>query len=265
MLKKLDELIITSLENKNIRVYNHILWSAGETLINNFLKRQHELNSKDNIVIFIVDDYEGMIESYKNQIILRTSLNSNHRLKNEIVLPYIWECSNTRFQPLPKSDLPIVSFCGIATKYRIGLITKIKNNHQIRDNFILRQHFWGGNPHNKQIIKDFNDNIEQSHFVICNRGAGNFSMRLYQTLAFGRIPLLLNTNMILPFEDIIDYNNTFIIGNNENEIIEKLLLWWKTKDIVEMQNKCYELYETFFKKTKYVSHLYNEIQTKLII
>ena len=35
------------------------------------------------------------------------------------------------------------------------LISKIKNNSQIKDNFILRQQFWGGNPHNKQIIKEF--------------------------------------------------------------------------------------------------------------
>ena len=260
MLKKIDENIITYLEERNIRVYEHIIWSAGEKLINNFLKKQYELNNNEKLVIFIVDDYEGKIQSHKNQIIVRTSLNRKLKLKNEIILPYIWECSKTRFSPLSKTDLPIVSFCGIPTKYRIQLIRKIKNNNKIKDNFILRQQFWGGNQHNKQIIKEFNDNIENSHFVICNRGAGNFSMRLYQTLSFGRIPLLLNTNIVLPFEDIIDYNNTFIIGNSEDEIINKLLLWWDTKDIIEIQNKCYQLYEKFFKPSNFVTHLYNAIQ-----
>ena len=94
------------------------------------------------------------------------------------------------------------------------------------------------------------------HFVICNRGAGNFCMRLYQTLAFGRIPLLLNTDMVLPFEDIIDYNNTFIIGNTEDEIIQKLLLWWETKDIIKLQNKCFQPYEKYFKTSNYVSYLH---------
>jgi len=263
MLKNLDKPITTYFETRNIRVYKHIIWSMGEKQINVYLKKIHELNPNEKIVIFMVDDYEGMIQSYANQIILRTSLNKTHMLKNEIILPYIWECSKTRFAPLPKTDLPIVSFCGIPTKYRIQLIRKIQNNNKIKNNFILRQQFWGGNPHNKQIIQEFNDNIENSHFVICNRGAGNFSMRLYQTLAFGRIPLLLNTNMVFPFENIIDYHNTFIIGNNEDEIIEKLLLWYNTKNIVEIQNKCYQLYETFFKISNYAPHLYNEIQNML--
>ena len=126
MLKKLDENIITYLEKQNIRVYEHIIWSAGEKLINNFLKKQYELNNNEKLVIFIVDDYEGKIQSYKNQIIVRTSLNRTLKLKNEIILPYIWECSKTRFSPLSKTDLPIVSFCGIPTKYRIQLIRKIK-------------------------------------------------------------------------------------------------------------------------------------------
>ena len=196
-----------------------------------------------------------MIQSYKNQIILRTSLNSTHRLKNEIVLPYIWECSNTRFQPLPKSDLPIVSFCGIATKYRIGLITKIKNNDQIRDNFILRQHFWGGNPHNKQIIKDFNDNIANSHFTVGNRGVGNFSMRFYQTLSGGRIPILLDTDIPLPFSDEIDWENTIVLGKTPDELVEKVLDFWNNRDIVKLQIKCKDIYDKYFSGTKYLDRI----------
>jgi hypothetical protein len=37
------------------------------------------------------------------------------------------------------------------------------------------------------------------------RGAGNFSYRFYEVLAAGRIPLLLDTRCVLPFDDEIEW------------------------------------------------------------
>ena len=88
---------------------------------------------------------------------------------------------------LSKSNKPIVGFCGLNSKYRQNLINLLNNNDNIQTNFIVRNKFWGGNPHDEQLVEDFRQNIEQSHFTICNRGTGNFSMRFYQVLSCGRI------------------------------------------------------------------------------
>src|SRR5690606_19049993 len=42
-------------------------------------------------------------------------------------------------------------------------------------------------------------------YVLCVRGAGNFSVRFYETLLMGRIPIFVNTDCLLPFEDKINW------------------------------------------------------------
>ena len=85
-----------------------------------------------------------------------------------------------------------------------------------------------------------------SHFNICNRGNGNFSMRFYQTLSCGRIPVLLNTDMVLPFSDEIDWESLIVLANTESELVVKLLYYWNNQDIVQMQVKCKDIYSRYF-------------------
>ena len=44
-----------------------------------------------------------------------------------------------------------------------------------------------------------------SPYSLCVRGAGNYSARFYEALAMGRIPVLVNTDCILPLDDEIDW------------------------------------------------------------
>jgi len=48
-------------------------------------------------------------------------------------------------------------------------------------------------------------NIVASDYVLCVRGSGNFSYRLYETLSCGRIPVFVDTDCVLPLEDEIDW------------------------------------------------------------
>lgn len=177
---------------------------------------------------------------------------------NEFLLPYIWEGIKRFIKPLKKTELPIVGFCGQNNQYRKKTLNLLKSNKKIKCNFIIRKQFWGGKPHGKKIIRDFENNMINSHFNVCNRGAGNFSMRFYQTLSAGRIPILLNTDIILPFEEEIDWENNIIIGNTEDEIVNKLLNYWNTKNIIEMQNKCKEIYNNYFSGNKFFNKILSE-------
>jgi hypothetical protein len=49
------------------------------------------------------------------------------------------------------------------------------------------------------------ESLFENDYTVCIRGAGNYSYRLYETLAAGRIPLFINTRCVLPFEDEIDW------------------------------------------------------------
>jgi hypothetical protein len=52
---------------------------------------------------------------------------------------------------------------------------------------------------------EFLQNLLESDYVLCARGYGNFSHRLYEALACGRIPLFIDTDCVLPFDFAIDW------------------------------------------------------------
>ena len=200
--------------------------------------------------MFIVNDFEYKYRYYSNLILVRTSLRASLKKENESVLPYIWECSEIAFSPLTTSDRPMVGFCGLPNKHRKKNLALFKQSSQVQDNFILRKKFWGGAPHNPKIIDDFISNIKNSHYVLCDRGKGNFSMRFYQTLAFGRIPVVLNTDMELPFKKEVPWSETIIFESSEKLCLERVIESFQTKDYLVMQARCREIYEDYFQSKK---------------
>jgi Exostosin family len=52
---------------------------------------------------------------------------------------------------------------------------------------------------------EFLQNMLESDYVLCARGLGNYSHRLYEALACGRIPLFIDTDCVLPFDFAIDW------------------------------------------------------------
>ena len=145
---------------------------------------------------------------------------------------------------LPKTESPKVGFCGMAntskayameelsrifgrnlmhtcnrsknlpqpliptTYRRAEILEGLKSDGAVDDAFIYRRHYQGGaqTPEEKQkTTMEFYKNIMENQYVLCFRGAGNFSVRLYETLAMGRIPVFVNTDCLMPLEDSIDW------------------------------------------------------------
>ena len=54
--------------------------------------------------------------------------------------------------------------------------------------------------------REFVVNILTSDYVLCARGWANCSIRFWETLSLGRIPVLVDTDCVLPFDFAIDWN-----------------------------------------------------------
>ena len=63
-----------------------------------------------------------------------------------------------------------------------------------------------------------------SPYILCVRGAGNYSARFYEALALGRIPVLVNTDCILPLKDKINWNEhcVWVDDYELDDIINKI-------------------------------------------
>ena len=80
--------------------------------------------------------------------------------------------------------------------------------------FIERDGFMGGamrpdgtldHGRYEQAQRDFFDNLLGTDYALCARGGGNFSIRFFQALSVGRIPLLIDTDCVMPWPDDIPW------------------------------------------------------------
>jgi hypothetical protein len=108
---------------------------------------------------------------------------------------------------------------------RVEAIRTCRRTRGIRTNFVLRREPsfvvsadpWGtgrlkeddaGSP--TGFRSDFVENLLESDYVLCTRGYGNYSYRLYEALCCGRIPLFVDTDCLLPFHDEAPWHATTV-------------------------------------------------------
>lgn len=93
---------------------------------------------------------------------------------------------------------------------RASILTDLERADQVATNFIYREHYRAGaitETERQKTTVEYYDNIRDSDYVLCLRGGGNFSVRLYETLMMGRIPVLVNTDCLMPFPDQINWKD----------------------------------------------------------
>lgn len=110
---------------------------------------------------------------------------------------------------------------------RAQLLDRLEASKEVTTNFIRRQKYRAGvtvNKNKHQTTKEFYDNIKDAQYVLCVRGGGNFSVRFYETLAMGRIPVFVNTDCLLPLETKVDWMKhcVWVDFKDRNQISERV-------------------------------------------
>src|SRR5690606_327431 len=110
---------------------------------------------------------------------------------------------------------------------RASVLKSLKESKDVQTYFILRKNYRAGVTENKDTHKttiEFYENLKDSDYVVCVRGAGNFSVSFYETLAMGRIPIFINTDCVLPLDDRIDWKKhvVWIDYKEHHQVTEKV-------------------------------------------
>ena len=134
----------------------------------------------------------------------------------------------------------------------------------LKTNFILRDSYIFNLKDNHK--KDFNDNMNDNLFTLCYRGRGNFSIRFYETLMRGRIPIQINSSSIFPYEDEIDYSEIGIfieeedLGKVDLEKLVKDYYYSKSADeLLQIQKNNRRIYEEYFHPEIYFSQIFRMV------
>lgn len=204
------------------------------------------------LVIFFNSDSDETI-LIKNSFVFRTSFYRSTRQANEFSLPawsedFVEKYCQGKLQLRQYRPTPIVSYCGLSSNFKeklkneIGrklfprfqpsghylrwqVLKKLSKDKNIKTSFIIRREFWNGlfrkNKWNKKAAfrsrYEFVQNIIDSDYVLCTRGSGNFSYRLYEILSLGRIPIFIDTDCVLPYNSYIDWKK-FVVWVDQKEI-----------------------------------------------
>jgi hypothetical protein len=257
---------LVSIDECDYIVSSKIPWGCiNNTLIQEVLNSYQNCNKK--VLVFLLSDYNEPFDIPKNVLFFRTGFYKSQKRPNQYLLPFIFaevELQGAQpLEPLAKVGAqPSVGFCGSITSHpsRLSFINKLKMATTIKKKLILKTEYWGGNPHNNGVVNEFVTNIKDTHFTLSTRGTGNWSARFYQVLYLGRIPIYVNTDMELPFEDRINWRDTIVYCDSENDIATNVKFFWSTKDIVQAQLRCKEIYNTYL-----APHRWGKIITEEIL
>ncbi|GAK96478.1 hypothetical protein JCM19294_1991 [Nonlabens tegetincola] len=167
----------------------------------------------------------------------------------------------TSFRSL-NSDRPIFFN---AAKQRFLKLKALERDQQIATRFIYRDRYRAGatsEQERQQTTQEFFDNLNNSPYAFCMRGAGNFSVRFYEALALGRIPVLIETNNVLPLENEINWSNHVCVIKKDESIINKLVQFHDScseERFIELQQNNRKLFENYLVRHNFFYHVKNQI------
>jgi len=217
----------------------------------------------------------------------------------------LYEYYGGQFKKREKSDLPVIGFDGIANypkskllgtilknalqhaSYKLldakikpepifpfllkrkKILAQLKKSNKLKTNFKIRSSFAPGTlGRDDQARKEFITNIIDSDYTFCFRGAANYSLRFYETLCLGRIPLFINSNCVLPFQDKVDWKNIicWVEENHIDNLVEKIQDYHQSMtkyQFIERQEYCREIWEKYLSKEGFLKHFYYSIKQSI--
>jgi hypothetical protein len=287
--------ISDNIQNCDLAVYPES-WSFDNDRIGEFIAQAEKY--KKSAVLFFNNDSDRPINIGEN-FVFRTSFYHSSKNKHEFAIPGFSEDSvknyfSGKLLIRPKELKPVVGYCGYAANslfflrlkkiivgpdgwlIRSWAIKNIIKNPAIVSNFIIRNDFWGGAyrpgvgldyQKMKEVRREFVDNIANSDYVICTRGQGNFSYRLYETLSLGRIPVFVNTDCVLPYEDYINWREicVWVEAKDINNISQKIIDFHNSlsaDDFISLQKKCRLTWEEWLSPNGFFKNFYRHFDLK---
>lgn len=168
-----------------------------------------------------------------------------------------------------KKDLSDAQSIYNAAGKRFSYLKKLESSNSVTTNFIYRDKYRAGAvtaQQREQSTHEFFENLNHSPYTFCLRGAGNFSVRFYETLACGRIPVLVDTDVQLPLENLINWDQHICRVLPHENIVNKLLEFHKnhsSQTFEKLQESNRILYEEYLVRHAYFCKLHDSLKAML--
>lgn len=153
------------------------------------------------------------------------------------------------------SSLSVIGTWWVCRKKAIDTLLQ---ETRVNFNFIRREKWlWFYEDSNQR--KEYIDNLINSDFPLVIRWFWNFSFRLSEVISLWKIPIFIDTDCKLPFENEINYKDLFIWVpysdiKNTYKYIEKYIKKNKN-NIINIEKKIRTIYEEYYTLTGYYTKI----------
>jgi hypothetical protein len=243
------------------------------------------------VLVFFWSDSEEPVP-VPNAVVLRTSLSRSGRRPGEFAMPswsedFVAAHLGGQLPLRRKAAEPVVGFCGKAPRppggprarfahswrrlagrspyaqyehIRAEALDALGSTRGLRTNVVLRDAFFHKLGDLPRLRVEYVENMVASDYVLCVRGSGNFSYRLYETLSCGRIPVFVDTDCVLPYDWEIDWRHLCVwvdaddvkaIGRRVRAYHEAL----SAAEFEERQRECRAVWEQWISPTGFFGKL----------
>lgn len=146
---------------------------------------------------------------------------------------------------------------GMSHKVRETAVKRLEADTRIESYFditnALPDYYHPDNIYREKLENMFVENISKCDYALCVRANGNYSGRFYMALNAGRIPVVVDTDVTLPFESqlhVVKVPVTALdkIGDFIVEHFEKT----SDRDFMEMKRQNRETYNQFLAPDKFI-------------
>jgi hypothetical protein len=219
--------------------------------------------------------------------LLRVELNGKLSLRQKNTKPRVGFCGFSPPLSTPWNKQKLKDAMRLASNYmgvtlrkprlaghspRSRALLELGRSRRVETNFIIRANSAFDNPTGAFLPggtlqtaqaqrRDLMQNTLDSDYVLCARGYANCSIRFYETLCLGRIPVFINTDCVLPYEDQIDWKK-YCVWVEESELShigEKVAAFHEAlspDDFTERQLACRRLYEEWLSPEGFYGNLH---------
>lgn len=214
--------------------------SFDKTLVNNELKKYQHKNK-----MFTVSRLTGGPRFDINNCIIFTTggifdTPPNDNLSH-IPLPLIAD----KYLDVPINEKNLIaSYIGRNTHpIRVHIEKLFKRNNK----FLVKNLDSMDATFNNKQQNEYKDIISRSYFSLSPRGYGPTSFRLYESIELGSVPVYISDKFLLPFSDILDWDNLCVkikfrdLPNLKN-ILNDILKSGKYKDMLDYGKYCHQNY-----------------------
>lgn len=242
-IEESDYVIITSIDNKILEEKNKlqdffyrvkennkkIIFLGQGDIENGYIPESLGYNFKNNLI---------KSKKFKNEFAL-TSL-STERVPNKPFNAHEGDCTigfvgaDNRFdrqyylEELKKSSIPTQFIIKNGPQWGTSSFEDCRNISKLKE------------IQSKAEVEYYN-NIKDNLFTLCVRGWGNYSYRFCQTICMGRIPVLVDTDCCLPYEEIFDYDKHIVRVKPTENIVDAINIFYnKNKDnLIDIQRELF--------------------------